>query len=65
MKVVTCEFFVDGGNEYRFRLVAPNGRKLAVSEAYSSKAKAIQGALAIFEVDEVRFKGLEKPSIKK
>lgn len=37
------EVFKDARGEYRFRLVAPNGEIIAVSEAYTAKASCLNG----------------------
>ena len=37
------ELYKDAKGEFRFRLVAPNGQTIAVSEGYKSKDSAING----------------------
>ncbi|MBS7615645.1 YegP family protein [Candidatus Bathyarchaeota archaeon] len=37
------EWFKDKSGKFRFRLVAPNGEIIAVSEAYSSKDACLNG----------------------
>jgi hypothetical protein len=37
------EWFKDKAGKFRFRLVAPNGEKIAASEAYSSKEACVNG----------------------
>lgn len=37
------EVFKDAKGEYRFRLVAPNGETIAVSEGYTAKASCVNG----------------------
>jgi uncharacterized protein YegP (UPF0339 family) len=37
------EWFKDKTGKFRFRLVAPNGEIIAVSEAYSSKDACLNG----------------------
>jgi len=37
------EVFKDARGEYRFRLVAPNGEIIAVSEGYTAKASCVNG----------------------
>lgn len=37
------EWYKDKSGKYRFRLVAPNGEIIAVSEAYSSKSACLNG----------------------
>ena len=37
------EVFKDARGEYRFRLVAPNGETIAVSEGYTAKASCVNG----------------------
>lgn len=37
------EWFKDKAGKFRFRLLAPNGEKIAVSEAYSSKDGCLNG----------------------
>jgi len=37
------EWYKDKAGKFRFRLIAPNGEKIAVSEAYSSKDGCVNG----------------------
>jgi len=37
------ECFADKAGKFRFRLVAPNGEKIATGEAYSSKDACMKG----------------------
>jgi uncharacterized protein YegP (UPF0339 family) len=37
------EWYKDKAGKFRFRLIAPNGEKIAVSEAYSSKDSCVNG----------------------
>lgn len=37
------EVYKDAKGEYRFRLVAPNGEIIAVSEGYTAKAGCLNG----------------------
>jgi uncharacterized protein YegP (UPF0339 family) len=37
------EWYKDKAGKFRFRLIAPNGEKIAVSEAYSSKDACVNG----------------------
>lgn len=37
------EWFKDKAGKFRFRLVAPNGQTIAVSEAYESKDACVGG----------------------
>jgi uncharacterized protein YegP (UPF0339 family) len=37
------EWFKDKAGKFRFRLVAPNGQTIAVSEAYESKDACVSG----------------------
>lgn len=37
------EVYRDAGGQYRFRLKAPNGEVIAVSEAYTSKSSCLNG----------------------
>ncbi len=37
------EWFKDKASKFRFRLVAPNGQTIAVSEAYESKTACLDG----------------------
>jgi len=60
VKRLTFEFFTDKGKKWRFRIVAGNGEILATSEAYSSKAKAVNGMNAIIEARDIRFVGIEQ-----
>lgn len=41
------EWFKDKAGKFRFRLVAPNGEMIAVSEAYSTKEACISGIEAV------------------
>ena len=41
------EIFTDNANEYRFRLKAPNGEIIAVSEGYTTKQSAEKGIRAV------------------
>ena len=41
------ELFQDIAKKYRFRLVAPNNRIVAVSEAYETKASCLNGINAV------------------
>ena len=41
------EIFRDAQNEFRFRLRAPNGENIAVSEAYTSKENCKKGIEAV------------------
>lgn len=43
-------------NQWYWKLVARNGRILAHSETYSSKAKAVKTAIKIFTANEAEFK---------
>ena len=43
------EIFKDSINEYRFRLKAPNGEIIAVSEGYTTKQNAQKGIEAVKE----------------
>jgi len=36
------EWYKDKAGKFRFRLIAPNGEKIAISEAYSSKEAVIR-----------------------
>ncbi len=37
------EVYRDAGGQYRFRLKAPNGEIIAVSEAYTTKSSCLNG----------------------
>ncbi len=37
------EVYIDSKGEYRFRLKAPNGEVIAVSEGYTTKANCMNG----------------------
>jgi len=52
MAKVIVDFYKDKSKKWRFRFIASNGRILASSEAYSSKAKAMQGQKAITEASQ-------------
>lgn len=39
----TFELYEDAGGQYRFRLKAGNGQTIAASEAYTTKAAALNG----------------------
>lgn len=39
--------YKDAKGEYRFRLVAPNGKIIAVSEGYASKAGCVNGVESV------------------
>ena len=41
------EWFKDRSGKFRFRLVAPNGEVIAVSEAYSTKEACTNGIEAV------------------
>lgn len=41
------EIYRDKASEYRFRLVAPNGEIIAVSEGYTTKQSAQRGVEAV------------------
>jgi len=41
------EIFKDAADKFRFRIVAPNGEILAVSEAYNSKAGCENGIKSV------------------
>lgn len=41
------ELFTDAGGKYRFRLKAGNGQVIASSEAYESKASALNGIASV------------------
>lgn len=41
------EVFVDAIGEYRFNLLAPNGKVIAVSEGYKTKNSVIKGINAV------------------
>lgn len=41
------EVYPAKGKEWRFRLKAPNGRIIAVSEGYKTKNGAINGAISV------------------
>ena len=56
-KKLIVEFYKDRKGETRFRLIARNGRILASSEGYSSRAKAWNGVQAILTFGEVEFRG--------
>lgn len=43
------EIFKDSKGEFRFRLVAPNGKTIATSEGYTSKAACLNGIESIKE----------------
>jgi len=43
------EVFRDARGEYRFRLVAPNGEIIAVSEGYVSKDGCLNGIASVKE----------------
>ena len=41
------EIFRDSAGEYRFRLIAPNNKIIAVSEGYKNKSGCLHGIEAI------------------
>ena len=41
------ELYKDKSGQFRFRLIAPNGEIIAVSEAYTTKQKCKQGIEAV------------------
>jgi uncharacterized protein YegP (UPF0339 family) len=41
------EIYVDGDEQWRFRLKSPNGKIIAASEGYTSKQNCIKGVLAV------------------
>ena len=41
------EWYKDKAGKFRFRLVAPNGQTIAVSEAYESKDACVNGIESI------------------
>ena len=43
------EVYQDAKGEYRFRLIAPNGETIAVSEGYTSKAGCMNGIESVKE----------------
>jgi len=43
------EVYKDAKGEYRFRLIAPNGETIAVSEGYTSKAGCMNGIESVKE----------------
>ncbi len=43
------ELFMDSKGKYRFRLRAPNNEIIAASEAYESKASALNGIKSVRE----------------
>jgi len=45
--VSVFEIFKDKSGKFRFRLKAPNGKIIAVSESYNSKRNAINGIKAV------------------
>jgi uncharacterized protein YegP (UPF0339 family) len=53
------EIFKDTSNEFRFRLKAPNGEIIAISEGYTTKASCLNGIKSvkknapIAEVEEI------------
>jgi len=49
MGVPQFEIYVDAASEYRFRLRAPNGEIIAVSESYKSKDSCKNGIESVRE----------------
>lgn len=53
------EIFKDASDEFRFRLKAPNGEIIAISEGYTTKASCLNGIKSvkknapIAEVEEI------------
>jgi len=53
------EIFKDASGEFRFRLKAPNGEIIAISEGYTTKASCLKGIKSvkknapIAEVEEI------------
>ena len=43
------EVWTDKAGEYRFRLKAPNGEVIAVSEGYSSKTSCMNGIQSVIK----------------
>jgi len=41
------QVYTDKSGEFRFRLVAPNGQTIAVSEGYKSKTSAMDGIKSV------------------
>ena len=41
------ELYKDAKGEYRFKLVAPNGQTIAVSEGYKSRDSAVNGIASV------------------
>lgn len=63
MKEPKFEIFEDKSGEYRFRLLAPNGKIIATSEGYSTKSNCKDGINNVKEYAPVaQIKDLTEPT---
>ncbi|MEI6362665.1 MAG: YegP family protein [Actinomycetes bacterium] len=53
----TFELFQDKAGKYRFRLKASNGQVVAASQAYESKASALNG------IESVKSSSVDAPTV--